>query len=133
IDSPEVWVPQPIKFKTPWEWSLSSLRALDVDKVPAPMLVGLQRQLGQNIWRPGSPAGFDDIAASWAGPDALMRRVEASQRIATQAGEAVDAKATAASLFPGTLSATTAQTIAGAESGRQALALLLVSPEMLRR
>ncbi len=34
-------------------------------------------QLGQPVWRPGSPAGYDDIAASWAAPDALVRRVEA--------------------------------------------------------
>ena len=49
-------------------------------------------QLGQPVWRPGSPAGFDDIAASWAGPDALMRRVEAAERIAARTGGLIDAR-----------------------------------------
>jgi hypothetical protein len=31
----------------------------------------LMTQLGQPVWRPGSPAGFGDTAAAWAAPDAL--------------------------------------------------------------
>ena len=62
--------------------------------------VGLLNQLGQPTWQPGSPAGYDDIAASWAGPDALVRRVEAAERFATRAGAAVDARALAPKLFP---------------------------------
>ena len=44
------------------------------------------KQLGQPTWQPGSPAGWDDIAASWAAPEALMRRVEIAQRLAARAG-----------------------------------------------
>ena len=40
--------------------------------------------------RPGSPAGYDDVEASWAGPDALMRRVEAAERIAARVKETRD-------------------------------------------
>jgi uncharacterized protein (DUF1800 family) len=89
-------------------------------------------QQGQTLWRPGSPAGFDDIAASWAAPDALLRRVELAQRFAAQAG-AVDARALAPRLLPGSLSDSTADAIARAESPADGLALLLVSPEFLRR
>ena len=28
IDAPEAWQPAPAKFKTPWEWLISSLRGL---------------------------------------------------------------------------------------------------------
>ena len=90
-------------------------------------------QLGQPVWRPGSPAGYDDIAASWAGPDALMRRVEAAERIAARSGGLIDARALAPRLLPGALSEATAQAIARAESPAQGLALLLVAPEFLRR
>ncbi|WP_156444606.1 DUF1800 family protein, partial [Sphingomonas sp. CCH20-B6] len=93
----------------------------------------LLNQLGQPIWRPGSPAGFDDVAASWAGPDALMRRVEAAQAFAARMRGEGDARALAAALFPGSLSASTGSAIARAESPAQAIALLLVSPEFLRR
>ena len=55
-------------------------------------------QLGQPVWRPGSPAGYDDIAASWAAPDALVRRVEVAQRFASQVGDRLDARALAPDL-----------------------------------
>ena len=133
IESPECWAPQPGKFKTPWEWSISCLRALgarDLEKFAA---VGLLRQLGQPIWQPGSPAGWDDVGASWAGPDAIMRRVEAAERMAARTRDTIDARTRAAEIFPGALSDTTAQSIARAESPGQGVALMLVSPEMMRR
>lgn len=132
VASPEAWVAGPVKFRTPWEWAVAALRALGYTQVPALPTVGLLAQLGQPLWRPGSPAGYDDIAASWAGPDAVLRRVEAAERLASRA-VAVDARALAPTLFPGTLDPATAQAIARADSPGQGLALLLVSPDMMRR
>jgi len=63
----------------------------------------------------------------------LVRRVEASERFATRAGAQIDARALGPRLFPATLTPATEQALARAESPGQALALLLVSPEMLRR
>lgn len=133
IESPEAWASQPVKFKTPWEWSVSALRAVGQQQVQPQMAAGLLNQLGQPTWRPGSPAGFDDIAASWAAPEALMLRVEAAQRIAERAGSSVDARALAEKLFPASLSESTRTAIARAESPAEGLALLLVSPEFVRR
>jgi uncharacterized protein (DUF1800 family) len=133
IASPEAWAPAPAKFRTPWEWSLAALRAVGSRRIEAPAAGGLLAQLGQPVWRPGSPAGYDDIAASWAGPDALMRRVEAAERIAARTGGQIDARALAPRLFPGALSEATARAVARAESPAQGLALLLVAPEFLRR
>jgi uncharacterized protein (DUF1800 family) len=101
--------------------------------MPAAEAANLMNQLGQPVWRPGSPAGYDDLTVTWAAPDALLRRVEVAQRIATQAGTAVDARSLAPRVLPGVLSDDTAKAIARAESGSTALALLLVSPEFLRR
>ena len=133
LDSPEAWASAPAKFRTPWEWSLAALRAVGARNVEPAAAGGLMAQLGQPVWRPGSPAGYDDIAASWAGPDALMRRVEAAERIAARSGGLIDARALAPRLLPGTLGEATAQAIARAESPAQGLALLLVAPEFLRR
>ncbi|MES2097779.1 MAG: DUF1800 domain-containing protein [Pseudomonadota bacterium] len=133
IDSPECWVTSPVKFKSPWEWTISAYRALGLKQVLPLAGVGLLNQLGQPTWKPGSPAGYDDIAASWAGPDALVRRVEASERFATRSGGTIDARALAPKLFPGALSPATEKALSNAESPGQGLALLLVSPEMLRR
>ncbi|MDO9490397.1 MAG: DUF1800 family protein, partial [Sphingomonadaceae bacterium] len=82
--------------------------------------------------RPGSPAGWGDVAATWAGSDALMRRVEAAQQLATLA-PAADARTLAPILFGGAVSPATAAGIAAAESPAQATALLLVAPEFQRR
>ena len=133
IESPEPWVPQPLKFKSPWEWSVSALRAMDLKTLDAPAAANLLRQLGQPTWQPGSPAGWDDLAASWAGPDALVRRVEVAQRLADRGGRTIDARALAEELFPGSLSDATRTAIARAESPAEGLALLLVSPEFVRR
>ncbi len=131
--SAEAWDPRPAKFKTPWEWAISSLRALDRPSLPPAQAGGLMSQLGQPVWRPGSPAGFDDVAATWAAPDALLRRVEAGQRLARLAGADIDARALAPRILPGAISEATSRAIALAESGEHALTLLLVSPEFLRR
>lgn len=132
VAAPEVWVEQPVKFKTPWEWSVSTMRALGYREAPPQPSVGLLNQLGQPVWKPGSPAGYDDVAGSWAGPDAVMRRVEAAERFASRAGP-IDARALGPKLYPAALSATTQQQLARAESPGQALALLLVAPEAMRR
>lgn len=133
VQSPEAWQAAGTKFKTPWDWGVSSLRGLGRRELPGMQVANLMNQLGQPVWRPGSPAGWDDIAASWAAPDALVRRVEVAQRIAAQTGDRIDARALAPRLLPGALTEPTATAIARAESPASGIALLLVSPEFLRR
>lgn len=133
IGARECWAPAPAKFKTPWEWTISAMRALGTERVEAQPVQGLLVQLGQPVWKPGSPAGWDDVAPSWAGPDAVMRRVEAAQRLAQRMRSPIDARARAAALFPGALGTASAQAIARAESPAQAVALMLVTPEFMRR
>lgn len=133
IAAPEAWAPQPAKFKTPWEWTVSSLRGLGRTELGQIQMAALQNQLGQPVWRPGSPAGYDDIAASWAAPEALVRRVEMAQRFAAQAGDRFDARQLGDRLLPGAQSPDAKDQIARAESPAAALALLLVSPDFQRR
>ena len=133
IDSPEPWDAAQVKFKTPWEWTVSSLRGLGVRDLGNELVAPMLTQLGQPAWRPGSPAGFDDTAASWMAPDALMRRVEVAQRLADRANSNIDARELGPKLLPASLSKDTALTISRAESPSTALALLLASPEFLRR
>ena len=134
VASPLAWQPAPAKFKSPWEWGISSLRAMGRRELPPMQAVNLMNQLGQPVWRPGSPAGWADAAGTWAAPDALIRRVEAAQRLAAQAGNTVDARTLAPRVLPGgALGEATAGAIARADSGGTALALLLVAPEFLRR
>jgi uncharacterized protein (DUF1800 family) len=133
VASPEAWQGAAAKFKSPWDWSISSLRALG-QRTLAPMpAANLMTQLGQPVWRPGSPAGYSDTAATWAAPDALMRRVEVAQRLVQEGSGAADARSLAPRVLPGMLTEATAAAIARAESAGTALALLLLSPEFMRR
>ena len=131
LDAPEAWATPLAKFKTPWDWQVSALRAVGARAADA-RSVGALTALGQPIWRPGSPAGWDDIAASWAAPDALLRRVEVAQRLAA-AVPTLDARTLGPRLMPGTWSPGTAAAVAKADSPAQGLAMLLVAPEFLRR
>lgn len=134
IDAPELAAPGTGKFKTPWDWSISALRAVGTRQVEGQAIAGLMNQLGQQVWKPGSPAGWDDKDASWAGPDALLRRVEAASRIATRAGGAAfDPRVLSAKVLPGGGTASTLAAIARAESPVEGLALMLVAPEFMRR
>jgi uncharacterized protein (DUF1800 family) len=133
VDSPEAWTAQPGKFRNPWDWTVAALRASGVRQLPGKLATaGLMQQLGQPVWRPGSPAGWGDTAADWAGPGALLTRVEVAQQIASRVGDAVDARALVGAVLPDA-SAETRQAIARSEAPALGLALLLASPEFLRR
>jgi uncharacterized protein (DUF1800 family) len=133
VEAPEAWAPTATKFRTPWDWGIAALRATASRNIVPQAATALFTQLGQPVWKPGSPAGWDDIAPSWAGPDALLRRVELSERLAGRLTAPADARALADALFPGAIGDMTREAIARAESPAQGLALLLASPEMMRR
>jgi uncharacterized protein (DUF1800 family) len=125
VEAPESWRMPVAKFKSPWEWTVSALRALSVTDFPgrAQAAVGLFTQMGQPVWRPGSPKGFGDISADWAGPAALMRRVETAGRFARLAANRVDARQLAPAILPGTLGPLTAEQIARA-AGHKTISLI---------
>jgi uncharacterized protein (DUF1800 family) len=133
VEAPQSWTPVDAKFKTPWEWTVSSMRGIGWRELGTLNAAPLLTQLGQPVWRPGSPAGYDDIAASWAAPDALVRRVEVAQRFAAHVGDQLDPRTLGSTLMGPALSAPTATAVSHAESATTAIALLLVSPDFLRR
>lgn len=132
IDAPEAWVAGPVKFRQPFEWTIAVMRGMGLEQARGRQFANMLNQLGQMPWQATSPAGYDDIAASWLGPDALVRRTEVAQQIAQRAPN-MDARKLAAELFGNSLTPATSTAIARADNPSQALALLFVSPEMLRR
>ena len=132
ITSPEAWIPEPVKYRGGFEWLVSVLRLTGIENLDDNRIAGALRELGQLPWRAPSPAGYDDLEGSWAGPDALVRRVELAERVA-RGVPAPDVLARAEAAFPGALSDNTKLWLSRAESGTQALGLLLVAPEMMRR
>lgn len=133
LDQPEAWTQQPVKLRTPWEWAIASLRLIDAPAPQPPAMVALMAMLGQPVWMPGAPAGWPDTAAHWLGPDMIMKRIEAAQQIAGRVGERLDPAGLAGEQLAGLVSPATRQAIARCESREQGLALLLASPDLMRR
>lgn len=132
VEAPEAWQRERQKFLTPLEWTVASLRTIQVGEERIGRIRSLLRNLGQELWRPGSPAGFEDRASRWAAPDALYRRVEAAHSLARFA-VGMDARTLAPQLYGDLLSASTRTAIRRAESPSDAIALLLASPEAMWR
>jgi uncharacterized protein (DUF1800 family) len=133
IDSPEPWAAQASKYKTPTDYVQSVFRGLELPLPEGQKALGAFEALGQRQFSPGSPAGWPDRSADWDGSAALMKRIELANSIAQRIGNTRDAAALAGQLLGATLSEATAKSIARAESGVQALTLLLTAPEFLRR
>lgn len=133
IAAPEAWAPAPAKVKTPYEFIVSTHRALGT----APQRPqGLQPPLiamGQPAFSAPSPEGWPDTAADWAGPDALVKRLEWASTVADAArGQREPVQIAEAALGP-RLSERTRTAVMRAESRPEALTLFLMSPEFQRR
>lgn len=132
IEAPEAWEPQAAKVKTPYEFIVSTHRALGTrPQRPQPLQQALI-QMGQPAFSAPSPEGWPDTAADWAGPDALVKRLNWAKTIGDRAAE-TDADAVAAAALGPRLGERSRLAIARAESRPEALTLFLMSPEFQRR
>lgn len=134
VESPEAWLPQPAKLKSPEEFVISSARLLGLgDAAFARAPDGGVAALGQRVQAAPSPAGWPDRAEEWLGPDAVWKRVEWATRVADRVGRRTDARALAQASLGPLLQDGTARQIERAADGPQAVALLLLAPEFQRR
>jgi uncharacterized protein (DUF1800 family) len=133
VDSPEAWERAPGKFKTPADYIHSTYRALELPVPAGRKSLAAFEALGQRNLSPGSPAGWPDTSADWDGPSALLKRIGWADGLAQRLGAARNARELAPRVLGASLNVATATAIARAESGAQALTLLLVSPEFMRR
>lgn len=134
VESPEAWLPQPAKLKSPEEFVISSARLLGLgDAAFTRVPDGGVAALGQRVQAAPSPAGWPDRAEEWLGPDAVWKRVEWATRVADRVGRRTDARALAQASLGPLLQDGTARQIERAADGPQAVALLLLAPEFQRR
>jgi uncharacterized protein (DUF1800 family) len=95
----EAWAPERLKFRTPQDWLVASLRALEVREGRDPLL-RILRGLRQPLWAPPSPEGYGDRAREWNDPDALMNRAELARTVARRARVRSPAPGRVAELVP---------------------------------
>jgi uncharacterized protein (DUF1800 family) len=135
IGAPEAWVPEARKFKTPYEFMVSSYRA--VGSLPRSAQIDVAAPLadfGQPTFGAPQPNGWSDLAADWAAPDALVKRLAWSAQFANaNAATAITPVEVGASVLGARLAADVKTALSRAESNAEALAILLMSSEFQRR
>jgi uncharacterized protein (DUF1800 family) len=130
IQHPLSWKQQAEKFKTPREFVISTCRSCGIESI-RPDFIRSLTLLGQAPFSAGSPAGYKDTQDYWAGPRAVMARIEWAEHVSKfvkQAPLVIAKNALGLILRPNT-----ALQIGRAESRQQGLTLLLMSPEFQKR
>ncbi len=130
IRAEEAWTPQLSKLRTPYEFMIAAVRTSGDQPSPR-RLNAMLTNLGQGVWQAPSPAGYPDRSAEWMAPDAIKTRADFAIEFAS--GFTGDAADLARQVLGPALSDETLTAIRRAESGRQGLAILLMSPEFQRR
>ncbi len=133
ITAPSAFSPAPVKFKTPEEYLVSSLRALEAPPPSPRQLYTGYVALGQAPFSAPSPAGWPDRAEDWASPDAVLKRLDFASTLADRVGAAARPRERAVEILGERLTPDTALAISRAETAEQGLTLLLMSPEFQRR
>ncbi len=132
VSNPAAWSVPPSKVRPPIELLMSAGRVFG-GLPPRPALRRTLLVMGQPYGRAPSPAGWPEEDDAWATPEAIKTRLDWALVAAGQLDASHDARAIAELAFGDGLSEDTRRALQRAESGRQALALLLMSPEFQRR
>jgi uncharacterized protein (DUF1800 family) len=131
LDLPAAWTPG-TKLRTPQDLVIAALRGLGLPPDHQPNMLGVLAGLGQPIFAAPAPNGWPDRAADWAGPEAMLRRIDWSFAVAGRAADADPMQIADATLGP-LLRPATLDAVRHAGSRREAITLLLSSPEFQRR
>jgi len=131
------------KVKTPFEFVVSAVRATGTDAPSGLPLVAALRDLGMPLYMCQPPTGYADRADAWVNTGALLARMNFAVSLtsprrprgnpAIPADPALARDTLARDVLGGDLSPATQSTVAQAQQGPQAVALMLGSPEFQKR
>jgi uncharacterized protein (DUF1800 family) len=131
VAAPEAWSPDQAKIKHPSEWLVSCIRAAGFNNGDVRRIVAALNMLGEPLWRPPAPKGFGDADGDWLG--GLAHRLDTANAMAQRYGERLDPHEMLETSIGPLASMETRSAVARAETRQQALTLLLMAPEILRR
>ncbi len=129
------------KVRPPFEYVATVLRALDFDaeaimNANAGEIRDLGRALeamGQRPFKPNGPDGWPEAAESWITPPQLAARISWAGEVARRFGDSKDPRALMQALLGDTAPDFLSFAVSGAETKWEGVALLLVSPALMRR
>ena len=83
--SPEFWDVHNYnaKFKTPYQYAISAVRATGIDVQNFRPITGLLQQLGMPLYGYLTPDGYKNTADVWVNPDAMTRRISFATALAS--------------------------------------------------
>jgi len=84
FSSREFWEPTNVgnKFKTPYQYVISAVRATNVSVINVRPLLGALGQLGMPLYGCQTPDGYKNTEEAWMNPDALTRRINFATALA---------------------------------------------------
>ena len=140
---PAAWSAEAPKIRRPLEWMATAMRALGIAgraamEAPRPLLrravIAPLARMGQPFARPPGPDGWPEGAGRWAEPQSLAERIGWAMRAPRALlPELPDPRELAARAVPWGVPPELALAAAAAESRRDGVGLVLVSPSLLRR
>jgi uncharacterized protein (DUF1800 family) len=125
------WQARPSKFLPPYDFLVAVHRLLG-EPARAAVFRRVTDVLGQPLWDPPSPAGWQDGDDAWASPSGVLGRADWASQMAAAAGTR-DISAMATDVLGADAAPETLAAVARAESRQQALALLVASSEFQTR
>ncbi|MBC7313370.1 MAG: DUF1800 domain-containing protein [Rhizobium sp.] len=121
----------------------SAFDRMMMDTEPKPMQAGsavtvrtgpnVLRRMGQQIWMPPSPAGFEDDSVSWMNANQLTERISWARRLASNLGKDRDPREFAKAVLADAARDETMKIVGQAPSKAVGVTLVLASPEFNRR
>lgn len=131
LDSPIAWQAPLTKMRAPQEFLIAGMRIMGAVSDP-PAVLDMLNNLGQPLWRPPGPNGFGDAGGDWISPRGLAARLDIAAAWGRR-NDLVDPLGLMEAVLGPAVSVDTRAAVAGAESRRQGLAILLMAPELQRR
>lgn len=114
------------KFKTPYHYTVSAVRACDMQRGDARQLSGAIARMGMPIFLCPTPDGWRDSREAWLNPEGLRQRAEFGIRLGGQAGSSLT-DALSESLRPG------AKSVMAGLPPNERVSMALASPDFMRR
>jgi uncharacterized protein (DUF1800 family) len=129
--SNEFWDSKGAKYKTPYQFVISAVRAAGVPPRNVRPLLGAMDQLGMPLFGCLTPDGYKNTEDAWLSPDATTRRISFATALVRGSPGAVDA-AHLEAIFGSTMSEGARAVIQESPQGLRA-ALILGSPDFMHR
>ncbi len=142
LNDDRAWAGPLRKAKLPFGFIASSLRAAGATKSQIDSLsfrelrtgiVDSMQAMGQMLYVPPGPDGWDEAAETWITPPGLAARIRWSVGFAERIADDTDPRAFLESALADAATPLLTRAVAGAESRVEGIALTLVSPEFNRR